>query len=280
MAVLAIHYPHHNATGGWAMTQTVEQRTAPSEAKVGFPKITTVVRADRAMLAGLFTSDEECRYYLQGILIHKIEDGSVNIAATNGHIMGVFNDDSGFCREPENFIVKLPKEAAALIKKDTARGIEGWLVIHSGGTQRIAHVVRSSYDMDEISAHVSSLNTIWTGKVEVIDGVYPQYRSAIPKELDAVGTPVIQSKYLNIFHLVAKAQLNTGVSLAAIQLYAKGKNDPVLVNVHGRTDFVGVVMPVSLYDEFRIPSFAKNAVSKSLKGKGKAKRPAKEMESA
>lgn len=262
------------------MQQTVEQRTAPSETKIGFPEITTVIRADRAMLAGLFTSDEECRYYLQGVLVHTINDGSVNIVATNGHILGVFNDDTGFCRESENFILKLPKEAVALIKKETARGFEGWLVIHSGGAQRIAHVVRSAYDVDEISAQVSSLNTIWTGKVEVIDGVYPQYKSVIPKEYDVAGTPFIQSKYLNIFHLVAKAQLNTGVTLSAIQLCAKSQNDPVLVNVHGRADFVGVVMPVRVGGKFIIPSFAKVAPGKTKKNKEKATRTKKEVEAA
>lgn len=238
------------------MTQTVE-RQAPSETKISFPEITTVVRADRAMLANLFISDEECRYYLQGILIDTIEDGTVNVVATNGHIIGVFNEDRGFCHETENFIVKLPKEAATLIRKETARGFEGWLVIHSGGTQRIAHVVRSSYDMDEISERVSGLNTIWTGKVEIIDAEYPKYKNAIPQTLESSGTPVIQSKYLNILHLVAKAQLHTGISMAALQLYAKSPKDPVLVNVHGRLDFIGVVMPVRVDGEFKIPSFAK-----------------------
>ena len=261
-------------------TRTVEHQTAPAETKVGFPKITTVVRADRAMLAGLFTSDENTRYYLQGVLIHTIADKTVNIVATNGHILGVFNDERGFCHEADSFIVKIPKEAVAIIKKETTRGFEGWLVIHEGGAHRVAHVVRSSYDIEEISDCVSSLNTVWTGKVEIIDGLFPNYQSVIPQALDNAGVPVIQTKYLNIFHAVGKAQLNTGTSTSAIQLFSKNTDSPILVGVHGRADFVGVVMPMRIYEGFKIPSFAENLPSKAEKRKAKSKayRSAKEME--
>ncbi|MCG4256895.1 beta clamp domain-containing protein [Acetobacter senegalensis] len=262
------------------MNTQVEQTAAPEDTKVGFPEITTVVRADRAMLAGMFSSDEECRYYLQGILIHTIEDGTVNIVGTNGHILGLFNDDRGFCRDEENFIVKLPKEAATLIKKETARGYEGWLVIHRGGSQRIAHVVRCDYDMQDIEARVSKLDTVWTGKVEIIDGVYPAYKNAIPGTLQEAGTPVIQSRYLNIFHLVAKSKLNTGCSLSALQFYAKDASSPVLVHAYERSDFVGAVMPVRAEGHFRLPSFAKKLPPKQEKGDKKTKRRTKDMEPA
>jgi hypothetical protein len=202
--------------------------------------VSTFVRADKLRLASLFQSTEETRYYLNGVFIHAAEEG-VCLAATNGSTLGVFQDIAGFTFA--SVIVALPKEAKAAIKSRKEPEFCWFGVIggHQGAGRREARVydtVLGGCTPDE--AQVALLDAtdhgvIWSGAVDLIDGIFPEYSAVIPprrakQALGAFVGPTVIKPFLEV------------AAGNGLQLYPAGPSQPIIVDC-GRSDFIGVIMP-------------------------------------
>lgn len=207
--------------------------------------VSTFVRADRLSLATLFQSRDEWRPEINGVFIHHAPHGAC-LVATNGRQIAIFKDEEGYTGA--NLITKLPREAISAINR--SKNMESiWFGImgsHECAGRREARIFdmnlgkcenhKDARDAMEDSIHPG---VIWTGAIEIIDGVFPQYEWAVPKYRNNL-TPAspFNPKLLDAFTRVARA----GKSQFSIILFQGYELEPILVDC-GRKDFVGALMP-------------------------------------
>ena len=184
----------------------------------------------------------ETRFYLRGFLVEANPSGGIRIVATDGHALACFHDDLGTIAGG-SAIIAVGKDILAAIKS-AERGyktLTPWLVI----------------DTDHRTIQVCVCGAVGFGDHKVIatlqdngfviDGTFPDYRRVVPectpgKKLDAAIT-FARDNLDRFGALLPKGSKST--SLQGITLYQSDDAcAPFLVFAIGRTDFVGVIMPV------------------------------------
>lgn len=128
------------------------------------------VHARLFLAASRFVSDEETRYYLNGVFIQPHRDG-VTLTATDGRRLIHILDRQGHCGELNGSIVRVPKAYLKHLKPGRKRDPERRL--------RVEHNVARVLDGEG-----------WTDpiKVEEIDGTFPDYPRVMPRSPWSAGT--------------------------------------------------------------------------------------------
>lgn len=169
---------------------------------------------DRLKKLKPFMSTEETRYYLMGAFL-AYKGGELALVATNGHILQeqVFNP--GISESGEDFEVIMPDKAVDML-------------IH------ILNITEPSYDEDEYGDEITTgtrpvyenftLQVIDGKKKQIkfkfvdfeytvyaIDGSFPDYKRALPKEPVAAPQSILDAGYL--IHVLEALGSKAGVSI-------------------------------------------------------------------
>lgn len=184
----------------------------------------TITKPELFAAASYFKSDEETRYYLQGVYVHPSAEGGVNIVATNGHILFWGHDPEG----------------------------------STNGGSHIIHC-QKPYPFKYFSAKhleiTSDKIATWTGprlnEIELaqeIEGSFPDYQRVIPHHaLETEELSNYNSEYLGLIGKTAKYLKNDrsrSINLSSTFYLEQAGNGPARVWFYDRTDCMAVIMPV------------------------------------
>jgi DNA polymerase-3 subunit beta len=111
-------------------------------------------------------STDECRYYLNGVYLHALQDGNLKTIATDGHRLAVCTADgiAGVAGFPSMII---PRKVVGILLKLLAGTMADVTISQAGNGDRI------KFDVGPISL-----------MTKPIDGTYPDYESVIPRSND------------------------------------------------------------------------------------------------
>lgn len=198
-------------------------------------------------------STEETRYYLNGVHIEPHPEQGAILVATDGHRMIVAHDPLG--RADEIGIVKLPRYASQLC------GGKLGIIRTKAATHRLLHVdakARSATIEDRAEAPDGTLleqASLVTAFDVVIDGSFPDWRRAVPKE---VGKPESsRPTAFNPLHLKLWGEIGNDIvkhyktGQSALRIALSDGASPVVVRWAPETIF-GIQMPMR--DNFKGPA--------------------------
>lgn len=183
-------------------------------------------------------SNEETRYYLNGVYVHPHPESGVVLVATDGHRMLCCHDVTGKCDKAA--IVRVDPKALAAVKRtdtETPR-----LTVDTDG-----HAIVGTY---------RSL------KSAIIDGTFPAYDQVLVPVLknvvaDKTGPSFFKADYLAHFGKVSKI-IDPQNTYGSLQLFTYGEHDPAIVRFGNIDNVFGIIMPVrSKKFENYIPIFMK-----------------------
>ena len=189
------------------------------------------VRLDAALKVRPFISNEETRYYLNGVLVEASPNGGATCVATDGHRMGISYDADGFVER--SLIVRIP----AIIKAEKGLFLRPWLVgmLTDGGNGYIAVVDGKKTDEREDDAQYAIERvedcTLRIGR-SFIDGTYPDWRRVVPEASPTDVTRAFNRKYLTSFG-------------DCVQITGASEASPQIVMTDDK-DFLGILMPTRL----------------------------------
>lgn len=197
--------------------------SAAPKAKISIPTIEVDAILFRA--ANEFTSNEDTRYYLQGVYVQPHPKTGVLLVAADGHRLICIHDETGQCSAPAIVIVEGRAFAGVKIDKKNPTD-RPRLKLDAEG-----HAVVATYRVMEPS---------------VIDGTYPDYPRILVPMVKALQAAVFapasfNHEYLVGFHRVA--DMIAGAS-KAIRLISTAESDPALVLFEGAPHAFGVLMPM------------------------------------
>lgn len=197
---------------------------------------TARVNADILRLAfGFAAAKGEPRHYLHGVSIEPAKRG-VYVAATEGHVLGVFHDPSGEAEAP--LIVKPGPDVLKACKPGKADPEERVAVIEGG------------------MLHVHCADRTLAGEsAELLDAQFPDWRRLLPAALPDTQNKAaaFQVRLLEKFKPVAQAAGDP----PSLHLVAGDPESAAYVLIPGRPDFFGVIMPIktSATGEAALPDF-------------------------
>lgn len=194
----------------------------------------------------LFAALNDVRYYLNGVAIQPHPDGEgVFIIATNGHVMGIMHDPQGWCSQ--NLIVgAIPR---GLLVACTARPKKS----PSGLACKPEHLWIGK-DFAQVSSDETKVepvspfdpDTLYAGKIMIVDGKFPDWRKVIPKQAEAaMGFPAVNPKYLSLLDSAQKILTND--KWQATRLYPTGEGCSVACRLSGPDideRFLAIIMPM------------------------------------
>lgn len=174
-------------------------------------------------------SQEEVRYYLNGVYVQPHPNKGALMIATDGHRMMVAHDEDGTCIKPA--IVKLPKEALSYKFKDAPNDLK--LSVSTDG--------------------IASLGTFRSEAPVLIDGTFPDWAAVIRPVLanakkrfygkELLGAASFSGKYLASFGSIA--DFLKGVKEGTpIRIISHNEADPALVLFPNDSRVFGILMPM------------------------------------
>lgn len=194
-------------------------------------------------------SDEETRYYLQGVCVEaNAHAGGVNLIATNGQILAVEFDYLGsigqFAQPP---IIAV--EAINHLCVEAKRLCKAWRTTTEKLRLRLDTSGEYSFMLDETHSN----GKIPSALAQFIDATFPEWRRIVPSILP--GQEMLAADCLDVELLarLARTAIANKKSPAGVLLYrakdpkSKDGNDlgsPMVVTVQGRAHWLGVVMPM------------------------------------
>lgn len=194
--------------------------SAEREYQVTDSVITVSLRNLRALLN--LAGNGDLRYYLNGLLIEATAD-ETRIAATNGHLLGVFREVVENAIEGESVSLIIPREIVEMLA-----GLPKNTIIELRGSD--VHWTLS-YDQTTV-------------RFLAIEAIFPNYRAVIPAGEPSGIAAQISPDLLSKFHKIGKS-LGAG-SEKWPAVHHNGKESAALVTIASVPDFVGVIMPIKL----------------------------------
>lgn len=190
----------------------------------------------------LFASTEKTRYYLNGVCFEHIKgNDSPGLIATDGHRLGALRvtkaDPVG-----EQFILSSDdiKKIVALYKPfakeyKTRLDYLRLRVTHDKGALKLA-LILTDRETDAVK-ELASFDS------KAVDGHFPDWRRVVPDREDSDDCAIcFNPAYIADFGEAGK--LLTGLRSPALGLHITGKHNPMLIDIKGRDDFTGVLMPM------------------------------------
>ncbi len=167
----------------------------------------------------ILASKKDIRYYLNGVLVD-VSPTWVRLVATDGHLLGLFQQHEGVDGEPVQIII--PNEVIAKLNKKAG---DHWLRQDAEG----------KWSIDNI------------GFVP-LDGKFPDYMRVIPKEELSNQVAQFNPEFIGRFAKVAKTVAR--VKIPIVQITHNGQSS-ALVDIGIPDRFIGVVMPLRLEGGFK-----------------------------
>lgn len=169
-------------------------------------------------------SNEETRYYLNGVYIHPHPETGVVLVATDGHRLICCHDVTGKCDKAA--IIRVEPKALATIKK--ADGETPRLTVDAEG-----HAIVGTYR---------------SIKSSIIDGTFPAYDRVLLPVLknviaNTVGPSFFKADYMAHFGKISKI-IDPSNTYGTLQLFTYGESDPAIVRFGGIDNVFGIIMPV------------------------------------
>jgi hypothetical protein len=209
------------------------------------------VNADLLVRSMNAASDEETRYYLQGVAVAPCACGGVELVATDGHILSVFRDEDGYTDAHGNGrpapIVRLGKDDISLIRR-AEKGLRfatHYVVVEGDCAGSTLTVIPAQSGTQAVEAKREATMGAYPAIVgkHFIDGSFPDYRRVLPR-LDSLGPcrqltfdPAVLAKLARV---VERRKQTTAVSWA---MAPKG-DGPILVRAGDWDNWYGVMMPM------------------------------------
>lgn len=199
------------------------------------------VCAKRFFAAWQFISDEETRYYLNGVYIEPHPDGGVIMTATDGHTLASVRDQTAYIEGTGGWICGLPKKP-----------FHTSLKLKDAGT--LHFVGRSAYLTNMILGRDATLPnfdpTIIThvhmaiAYANPIDGTFPDWRRVIPTNFAEQSERIsVDMKLLERFK-AAILPLQDEKKAVGINIATPPDDaSPIIIHADAVPDFFGVVMP-------------------------------------
>lgn len=196
-------------------------------------------------------SDEQTRYYLQGVFLepHPHKSG-VLMTATDGHRLVNVYDAQGECSEPG--IVALPP---ALLKECKAKARDGarYVAIADG----VASILSANREVNASENHVDVAADARTTRLAVapgdcmIDGTFPDWRRVVPRNINACSAKGVafNPELLGRFAAISAAIVNavdptSRTPYRAMTVSAADEGSPALVRWANTPHAFGVIMPM------------------------------------
>lgn len=169
------------------------------------------------------TSKEETRYYLQGVMLEKSDDG-VRLVATDGHIL-LRTDSEGFCPDGQTII-----SADIMEKAFKAKGKNPW--VYGDTATGIIQVI--DFDMD-----APDHPRLGVCEFTVVDGSFPDYTRVIPERKSGADCAQFDPNLVAKLH---KAGVVFGKEYT-MRFMAETSEHPMLVEYSHAPQMIGVLMP-------------------------------------
>lgn len=186
----------------------------------------TVVKADLFSAAARFTSTEETRYYLNGIHIEPHKQGGATLTAADGHRLFCGYDPAA-TGVPDSGVIVKPPRPNMLAK---------WFK---------AGYVRLTSNTATLHATHADDPAIDVGPATLIEGVFPSWRSLIPRHPSGTLPPdrFFHPRHLMDFQEIGERLQGSQKSNLAFSLEYNGVN-PAIVHFTNRNDCFGILMPI------------------------------------
>jgi hypothetical protein len=200
------------------------------------------VRLSSALRVKPFVSDEDSRYYLQGVCIEPAQEGAT-CASTDGHRLGVYYDKEGY--STGKAIVRLPPEIKMPAKK---KGLfaSPWLVgVRTGAGKGYVAVVEPAGKGEDDTAQ-NAIERVEDCIIRIgnalIDGSFPDWRRVIPKPTERDTVRAFNGEYVKAF---GKHMTLRGADAASAHL----------IEISGEPNFLGVLMPMRADSKGKLPDW-------------------------
>lgn len=218
---------------------------------MGEPQFKAYLDADTFRRAALVQSNEETRYYLNGVLVEAHPDGGAQLVATNGHMLVVLRDPSGVV-ENGPAIVRLSQSFLRECGKRDRRKPQPRKIIVSGQTARLERYAEGGFDFGAGPSLVT-LAYQWAGTL--IDGTFPDYRRVVPQITDSADKA---PRSFDAAKLAVLSQaLRTADGMGGVRLVPTGEfQAPMIVlPLHHSVNGFGVLMSVRGDDVTTLPAW-------------------------
>jgi hypothetical protein len=186
-----------------------------------------------------FSSNEETRYYLNGVFVHRVDGGLPRLVATDGHRLGLlaFEDEQAvLSNDAASFTISNSKELQRACK--ASRNETVWLRCFSDRLEVIK--VRAEVKAADLAEYTGEIDCTFPSSRVYVDGTFPDYTRVVPNPWEMSGAPAqgFNTTYLASFAFGRGHKVEPSISLLG-----DGPGSPALV-FNGDARFVGVVMPL------------------------------------
>ena len=199
--------------------------------------------ADLFHIAYAFTSREETRFYLCGVLIEPHPEQGVLLVASDGYQLIVIHDEDGFAKE--KIIVRMDKNPLSLCRKKKTDK-DPWTETYD---KRAVEILP-----DGTAFVLLEGKRIGVQEDAIIDGTFPKWRAILPTGITKQPTLTgYDGCLLGKFSVAAKRLTGKGNLF-----FAAGKNEPFVINFSGQAKAFGVMGPIVTDEQFvGLPDFIK-----------------------
>ena len=177
------------------------------------------VSKDAFLKINAFIKKDDSRYYLQGVYIQTAPTGTY-LVATDGHALGVWQDECSGTIEGDSQIVRIDKTILDAIKKD-----------------KLATTLEIT--KNQVTCGDSTFSN---SEGFFVDGTFPDWKRIIPKEAPK---DIAQISFNP--ELLKPFSLNNKKSCLAFTFYSD--TSPILIHNTQHAEFFGLVMPVKNTDQ-------------------------------
>lgn len=202
--------------------------------------MTTIdIKAEYAALIEPFESTDDTRYYLQGFYVEPCAQGGVLIVASNGHVLGIFHDESGRIDGPPVIVGTLDK---AIRKASSPKARREYQHVSSERRLMIdgktARIVERDASVDP-PAEISILGA----QAGYVDGTFSDWRLCI-KSTAWGGSPPKPAAFNVALLKRFEGIRDFECSITTLKLSGDNPAGPFWA-LTNREDFVGVIMPMT-----------------------------------
>lgn len=187
-----------------------------------------------------FKSTMDVRYYLNGVLVEKVETGGCMLVATNGHILVAMHSPAAYIDETRILAVSEGLSDAIRKAEDIQRTVE---VIGAKG---------------HVTLHARGQEMFIQPREAFIDGKFPNWRKVVPavENLEPGLAAAISAEYLaTLKRALPPTQRRS--SLSFWHQKTDPKNSGIVVRFEANHSLVAVVMPMQLKHDWTWPSWMK-----------------------
>lgn len=187
-----------------------------------------------------FKSTQDIRYYLNGVLVEKVETGGCILVATNGHILVAMHSPGAFIDQTRILTVSDGLSDAMRKVDDIQRTVEV-----AGAKGRVTLYARGQ-------------EVFIQPREPFIDGKFPDWRKVVPatENLEPGLAAAISSEYLaTLKRAIPRSQQRN--SLSFWHQKTDPKNSAIVVRYEANHSLVAVVMPMQLKHDWTWPSWMK-----------------------